>query len=89
MAVDETRDQQRSETNVANWVLDFLNAPDEFTESSPPDTGSEALASAPAPAKPQEYDGLDIYRKAIAQYPQANASENRALLKNWRDLSFL
>ncbi len=87
MAVDETRDQQRSETNVANWVLDFLNAPDEFTESSPPDTGSEALASAPAPAKPQEYDGLDIYRKAIAQYPQANASENRALLKNWRDFA--
>ena len=76
-----------SEINVASWVVDFFNSPENFNGVSSLDAVEKDIPTeSPSPNVP-EYDGLKIYQEALLSFPPATASENRALLKNWRDFS--
>ena len=78
---DWQNNSNEKESSAANWVLDFLNSADE-----PADTPViEQPADDPEVAFCEEYDGLKTYQNSVAKYPQATASENRSLLREWRD----
>lgn len=75
----------KSENDAASWVLDFLNSPEENNEVSLPDTFVETDPAARPSAHEPDYNGLKIYQESLLRFQAATASENRALLKNWRD----
>ena len=75
------------EINAASWVLDFINSSGDSDGGVLPDTLEVPDTPVCTSGIPSEYNGLKIYQESLAKFQPATASENRALLKNWRDFA--